>query len=125
MFGCLITWSPRRGAAVSASAYAYDAGDRLASETVNGVTRSYGYDVGDQVTSDGGAAVTYDAAGNRTSGGTTVTAGNRLSSDGAWAYAYDAEGRLTRVTQRVAPAATRCPRSVSTTSTPPPAAPLR
>ena len=82
------------GAAVSASAYAYDAGDRLASETVNGVTRSYGYDVGDQVTSDGGAAVTYDAAGNRTSGGTTVTAGNRLSSDGAWAYAYDAEGRV-------------------------------
>lgn len=89
------------------------------------MARTYCYDSGDQLTGDNGAAVTYDAGGNRTSGGTTVTAGNRLGTDGTWAYAYDADGRLTRVTQRVAPAATRCPRSVSTTSTPPPAAPLR
>ena len=43
-------------------------------------------------TSDGGTAISYDAAGNRNGSGYTKVAGNRIASDGTWTYSYDSEG---------------------------------
>jgi RHS repeat-associated protein len=83
------------GTTLSSYGFTYDAGDRLTSQTINGVARTFGYDALDQVTNDNGTAITYDANGNRTSGGSTVSAGNRLQSDGMWNYVYNAEGQVT------------------------------
>ena len=90
-----ITTKSASGVALSGYSYAYDAGDRLTSETVNGVARTYAYDKTGQLTSDGGQAISYDANGNRTSGGSVVGPGNRLLSDGAWTYGYDDAGEVT------------------------------
>ena len=69
-----------------------DNGDRVTSESIAGTTRWYGYDNEGQLTSDGGTAISYDAAGNRNGSGYTKVAGNRIASDGTWTYSYDAEG---------------------------------
>lgn len=42
-----------------------------------------------------GAAYTYDAVGNRTSGGAVLEAGNRLRAYGGYNFDYDADGNLT------------------------------
>ncbi len=76
--------------------YAYDAADRLTSETVNGVTRTYGYDAAGQLTNDNGTPHTYDKAGNRTDPGYVTGPGNRLLSDGTWSYTYDDAGNLVK-----------------------------
>ena len=74
--------------------YAYDAADRLTSETLNGVTRTYGYDDAGQLTNDNGTVYSYDKAGNRTGGGYVTGAGNRLLADGVWTYTYDDAGAM-------------------------------
>jgi len=47
------------GGTISSYGYAYDAGDRLTGETINGTGRTYSYDAVDQVTSKASAAKTW------------------------------------------------------------------
>ncbi len=82
------------GATVGGSSYAYDSGDRITSQTINGTTQTFGYDGLDQVTNNNGATVSYDKSGNRTTSGYVVGAGNRVTSDGVWSYTYDNNGAV-------------------------------
>ena len=88
-----ITHTPAAGAAIS-STYAYDAADRVVSQTTPDGTSRFTLDAADQLLSASltGESYAYDATGNRTGGGAVTAAGNRLVSDGVYRYAYDAEG---------------------------------
>ena len=74
--------------------YAYDAGSRLTSQTINGVATNYNYDKTNQLTQDGSTSHGYDAAGNRDTAGYQVGTGNQITSDGTWTYTHDADGQL-------------------------------
>jgi RHS repeat-associated protein len=91
-----ITHTPSVGAAVSYG-YAYDAADRVVSQTTPEGTSRFTLDAADQLLSASltGESYAYDATGNRTGGGVVTAAGNRLLSDGVYRYAYDAEGNRT------------------------------
>ncbi len=80
----------------SNTTYAYDAADRLTTETENGSTKTYAYDNTDQLTGDGTTTVTYDANGNRNNGSYTVGTGNQITNDGTWTYTYDNAGAMTK-----------------------------
>ena len=67
----------------------YDAGDRLLSQTIDGVVTNYNYDKTNQLTQDGATSYTYDANGNRTQGSYTVGPNNQIITDGTWTYSYD------------------------------------
>ena len=67
----------------------YDAGDRLLSQTIDGVVTNYNYDKTNQLTQDGSTSYTYDANGNRTQGSYTVGPNNQIITDGTWTYSYD------------------------------------
>ena len=67
----------------------YDAGDRLLSQTIDGVVTNYAYDKTNQLTQDGATSYTYDANGNRTQGNYTVGPNNQIITDGTWSYSYD------------------------------------
>ena len=77
------------------ASYTFDAEDRVTGQTINGVTQAFGYDNLDQVTSNNGAALTYDASGNRTVSGYVIGAGNRVTGDGTWTYTHDDTGAVT------------------------------
>jgi YD repeat-containing protein/autotransporter-associated beta strand protein len=91
-----ITHTPAVGAAIS-YAYAYDASDRVVSQTSPEGTSRFTLDAADQLLSASltGESYAYDAMGNRTGGGVVTATGNRLLSDGVYRYAYDAEGNRT------------------------------
>src|SRR5439155_648074 len=76
--------------------YAYDAGNRLAAQGLNGTVTSYSYDNSSELTGDGVNTLTFDGGGNRTNGGNTTGQENQLTSDGTWTYTYDNEGNLTK-----------------------------
>jgi RHS repeat-associated protein len=78
--------------------YTYDAAGNLQTEVRNGITTTYTYDADNQVLTDGVNTLTYDANGNRTNGGSTVTTGNQISTDGTYNYLYDANGNVTKKT---------------------------
>jgi RHS repeat-associated protein len=86
------------GTSLASFSYAYDAGGRVTSEVINGVSKTYSYDVGNQLTSDGSQTFTFDHTGNRTNTGYTTTTGNELTSDGTWNYSYDHAGNVTQKT---------------------------
>jgi RHS repeat-associated protein len=91
-----ITHTPTAASAIP-STYAYDAADRVVSQTTPDGTSRFTLDAADQLLSASltGESYTYDATGNRTGGGVVTAAGNRLLSDGVYRYAYDAEGNRT------------------------------
>jgi RHS repeat-associated protein len=91
-----ITHAPTGSPAVTYG-YAFDASSRMQSMTTPEGTNTFGLDATDQLTwaSQTDEAYTYDATGNRTSGGTVTGTGNRLTFDGVYRYAYDFEGNRT------------------------------
>ena len=91
-----ITHTPAAAAAIG-YAYAYDAADRVVSQTTPEGLSSFKLDAADQLLSASltGEAYAYDATGNRTGGGVVTAAGNRMVFDGVYRYAYDAEGNRT------------------------------
>jgi RHS repeat-associated protein len=87
------------GTNISNFAYAYDAGRRITSETLNsGSPTTFAYDTTNQVTGDGTSTFTFDGTGNRTNTGYTTGTGNQLTSDGTWNYTFDNEGNVTQKT---------------------------
>jgi RHS repeat-associated protein len=89
------------GAVLASYNYAYDANNRLTSETDNGTTTTYGYDQSNELTTvNGQVQWSYDLAGNRTIAGYVTGPGNQLLSDGTWDYGYDAEGNQTSQVRR-------------------------
>jgi RHS repeat-associated protein len=83
------------GTVLASYSYAYDADNRLTSETNDGVTTTYGHDLSNQLTTVNGVVqYSYDLAGNRTIAGYVTGPSNQLLSDGTWHYRYDAEGNL-------------------------------
>ena len=93
------------GTAIASYTYAYDALNRVETETHHDDTYRYGYDKTSQLTQmikNGKLTETfsYDANGNRlvatglTPGNYTVIPGNRYSSDGKYIYTHDQEGSL-------------------------------
>jgi RHS repeat-associated protein len=83
--------------------YTYDAASQLITQTDHGQTDQYSYDPAGQITSanystQADETFTYDASGNRTSGGVVVGADNRIASDGTFSYSYDNEGNLIQKT---------------------------
>jgi RHS repeat-associated protein len=75
----------------------YDANSQITTLTTPDGTSDLGYDNNGQLT---GASLTsesysYDANGNRTSGGTTATTDNQLASDATYTYTYDKNGNMT------------------------------
>ena len=67
--------------------------------TPDDTTNSIGYDATSEVTGvdytyQTDESYSYDADGNRTSGGSVTGKGNQLLFDGTYHYRYDAEGNL-------------------------------
>ncbi len=84
-------------ATISNYVNAFDAADRITSETRNGgAPVTFSYDTTSQLTADSAAAYSYDLAGNRTMAGYATGASNRITSDGTWAFSYDDEGNVTK-----------------------------
>jgi RHS repeat-associated protein/uncharacterized repeat protein (TIGR01451 family) len=96
------------GNVVDSVAYTYDMSGQPTSRTDAAGTVSYGYDAATRllsVTPSAGSTLptetfTYDAAGNRTSGGATYDANDRLTSDANFTYLYDNEGNLITRTEK-------------------------
>jgi YD repeat-containing protein len=82
------------------TSYSYDLAGRMTAEKLNGSTASYSYDSANQLTASGTATFAYDAAGNRTSGGSTPSSGDQISQDANYTYSYDADGNRTGKTSR-------------------------
>ena len=87
------------GSALVDYSYQYDAANRLTQETHHGMTQAHSYNArGELTATDHSAfadeAYTYDANGNRTSGGSTVGPNNQISADATFDYSYDDEGSL-------------------------------
>lgn len=88
--------------------FVYDDAGRITQLSHHGQTSNYSYDASGQLTAAANSApapaqpnesYTYDANGNRVSGGTVLGPGNRLLSDGTFQYTYDNEGNLTAKTE--------------------------
>ena len=105
-----IDWRTESGPRLGGFAYWYDALGRIVSRrhSLGGASfdRAYSYDDMDRLATDGDAAYSYDAAGNRmtrTEDGETVTyslgQGDRLASWTGGSYQYDAAGCVTRITR--------------------------
>lgn len=86
------------GAGIALVTYgnAYDAANRITTDTRNGTPKNFAYDVNSQVTSDGTNSYSNDANGNRTMAGYVTGAANRTTSDGTWTYTHNAEGNITK-----------------------------
>ena len=88
------------GQTTLAYALQYDIAGRITQLTTPDGASDYTLDNTGQLT---GASLTaesytYDANGNRTSGGTVTDADNRITEDATYTYTYDDEGNLTRRT---------------------------
>ena len=75
---------------------AFDAANRITSETRNGSATSYAYDATNQLLTAGTYSYSFDANGNRNMSGYVTGADNRTSTDGTWTYTYDAAGNTVK-----------------------------
>ena len=75
---------------------AFDAANRITSETRNGSATSYTYDATNQLLTAGTYTYSFDANGNRNMSGYATGADNRTSTDGTWTYTYDAAGNTVK-----------------------------
>ena len=87
------------GNEVSSYSLEYDLTGQLLRETTAGNVTDYSYDANGQLlTADrsdfADETYTYDANGNRTSGGSVVGDNNQIVSDGTFTYLYDARGNI-------------------------------
>ncbi len=89
---------------INKAEYIYNPVGNRTSLTDRRGAQAFGYDQLDRLTSASHPllldpqAFTYDAVGNRTTGGSVVNAGNQLTVDSNVAYQYDDNGNLTRKT---------------------------
>jgi RHS repeat-associated protein len=90
------------------NAYTYDILNRVTKLTQSGTgtdgTQDYSYDSTNQLTTathttQTDEAYSYDANGNRTSGGSSAGTNNQLLTDGTYNYEYDGEGNRTKRTE--------------------------
>jgi RHS repeat-associated protein len=106
--------SAKGGSAIDALSYTHDTFGRVAGKTDASGATAYGYDAADRLISvlaPAGSSVpneafTYDPSGNQTQAGGTYDAANRLRSDARFTYSYDGEGDQTRKTDRSSGAVT-------------------
>ncbi|MFE2064059.1 LamG-like jellyroll fold domain-containing protein [Streptomyces sp. NPDC059467] len=101
--------TPDGATTIASTGYGYDQDDNLTSKTTAGTagagTNTYAYDYANRLITwtKGGTGVSYgwDAAGNRTTAGTTTAtydARNRQLTDGSTTYTYTARGTLATTT---------------------------
>ena len=90
------------GTVIASYGYGYDSAMRLTLRVEDGVSTTFSYDAQDQLLQAGSDSYSYDANGNNTAGGASVTANNQLTTDGTWAYSYDAAGNVTSRTDATA-----------------------
>jgi RHS repeat-associated protein len=84
----------------------YDNANRIIQSSGTDGTQDYGYDSTNQLTTANHTtqtdeAYSYDANGNRTSGGSSAGTNNQLLTDGTYNYEYDGEGNRTKRTEIV------------------------
>jgi RHS repeat-associated protein len=82
----------------------YDAANRIIQSSGTDGTQDYSYDSTNQLTTathttQTDEAYSYDANGNRTSGGSSAGTNNQLLTDGTYNYEYDGEGNRTKRTE--------------------------
>jgi RHS repeat-associated protein len=82
----------------------YDAANRITQSSGTDGTQDYSYDSTNQLTTANHTtqtdeAYSYDANGNRTSGGSGTGTNNQLLTDGTYNYEYDGEGNRTKRTE--------------------------
>jgi YD repeat-containing protein len=82
----------------------YDNANRIIQSAGTDGTQDYGYDSTNQLTTANHTtqtdeAYSYDANGNRTSGGSSAGTNNQLLTDGTYNYEYDGEGNRTKRTE--------------------------
>jgi RHS repeat-associated protein len=103
--GRLQTLTHQHGATTLASyGLTYDNANRIIQSSGTDGTQDYGYDSTNQLTTANHTtqtdeAYSYDANGNRTSGGSGTGTNNQLLTDGTYTYEYDGEGNRTKRTE--------------------------
>ena len=99
------TTSKANGTPIVDYRYSYDLAGQVLSESHHGESVKYTHDLASQVltadhTGQNHESYGYDAAGNHTADGQTVSVGNRITADAEFDYAYDDEGNLVTKSQR-------------------------
>ncbi len=89
---------------ISKSFLDYDAANRITQSSGTDGVQDYVYDSTNQLTTathttQTDEAYSYDANGNRTSGGVATGTNNQLLTDGTYNYEYDGEGNRTKRTE--------------------------
>jgi YD repeat-containing protein len=105
--GRLQTLTHQHGATTLASyELTYDNANRIIQSSGTDGVQDYSYDSTNQLTvathtTQTDEAYSYDANGNRTSGGSSAGTNNQLLTDGTYNYEYDGEGNRTKRTEIV------------------------
>jgi YD repeat-containing protein len=94
----------RGGSTLASYGLMYDAANRIIRSSGTDGVQDYGYDSTNQLTTathttQTDEAYSYDANGNRTSGGSGTGTNNQLLTDGTYNYEYDEEGNRTKRTE--------------------------